>query len=86
MTEQWAVKRLNEIVYELTEGELQIYSQDYEIACNMAIKALELQTPKEPLNKQGIPLFGYCPRCGTAIYKWLNRLACKECLQRLKWE
>ena len=42
-------------------------------------------TPKEPLNQQGDPKFGYCPNCGTSIYQWLNKLVCNSCLQRLKW-
>lgn len=56
-----------------------------QIALDMAIAALEAQISKEPLNQQGDPLFGYCPNCGSAIYQWLSKLACKECLQRLKW-
>ena len=54
-------------------------------AFEMAINALEIQIKKEPIMQQGNPLFGYCPKCGSAVYQWLNRLACKECLQGLKW-
>ena len=54
-------------------------------ALKLAAKALDLQVEKEPINQQGDPLFGYCPTCGSAVYKWLNRVGCKECLQRLKW-
>ena len=55
-------------------------------AFEMAINALDILTPKEPIRQQGNPLFGYCPNCGSATYQWLNRMGCKECLQRLKWQ
>lgn len=62
-----------------------MFSPEEQCAMTMAIVALETQVAKEPLNQQGDPVFGYCPNCGSAIYKWLSKLACKECLQRLKW-
>ena len=86
MTEQDAIK---EIVREICEGCYGADNTDIGMCSRcgykIAIDALELQTPKEPINQQGDPLFGYCPNCGFAVYKWLNRVGCKECLQRLKW-
>lgn len=53
--------------------------------CKAALKALKLQLPMEPQDKQGNPVWGHCPTCGTAVYQWMNSVGCKKCLQKLKW-
>lgn len=52
----------------------------------VTINALEKQIPKQPTNKQGNPLWGYCPSCKKAIDKSGSPVGCKYCLQRLTWE
>ena len=73
---------------EIIENGINLGAGDYVDvdALKMAVIALDLQVAKQPIRQQGNPLFGYCPNCGTAVYKWLNRIGCKECLQKLKWE
>ena len=51
----------------------------------VTIDALEKQIPKHLTNKQGNPLWGYCPSCKKAIDKSGSPVGCKHCLQRLDW-
>lgn len=51
----------------------------------IAIKALERQIPKKPVNQQGFPRFGYCPNCEKTVTKSRDYVGCSKCLQALDW-
>lgn len=48
-------------------------------------EAKEKQIAKQPTNKQGNPLWGYCPSCKKPISKGDSPIGCKWCLQRVDW-
>ena len=55
-------------------------------ALKIAIKALERQIRKKPVNQQGFPRWGYCPNCGKTVTKHSSYVGCSWCLQALSWE
>lgn len=57
----------------------------YDDATDIAIEAIEKQIPQSPLNKQGNPLWGYCPNCGDVVTRYGSPVGCKNCLQKLDW-
>lgn len=54
-------------------------------AIKIAIKALEKQIQKKPVDQQGFPRWGYCPNCGKTVTKSSSYVGCNWCLQRLDW-
>lgn len=47
---------------------------------------VEKQKAKPVINKQGCPVWGYCPTCEKVVTKSNSPNGCKHCLQRLMWE
>lgn len=84
MNEQEAIKKLG--MYSSTNGSGQCTDKEHKEAKRIAIRALELQIPLDVVNQNGIPLSGYCPRCGAELTKPSSPVGCKWCLQRVKWK
>ena len=50
------------------------------------VAVLEKHKASAPVNRGGIPEFGYCPDCGEAVTKTANPVCCKWCMKKLDWE
>lgn len=84
---EWLGREVKE--HEMTEQEVIKYLEthgyiDDEVK-DRCIPLLEKQIPKQPINEQGIPTWGYCPTCGDAVTKYGSPVGCKNCLQRIDW-
>lgn len=90
MTNKEAVKNI-----EIAKAEVEwSYPIDYSMAFEMAIKALEKQTPKKPLDIcTPVVTWGLCPVCKGELNKLGNRpnrvfkgnAYCIDCGQALDW-
>ena len=89
MIESEAIKNLKDILSECTEsGEAVCYITDVDApALEMAIKALEKQIPKKPIENDTYGEYYKCPICNKYIvdnfgcgYKF-----CRECGQAIDW-
>lgn len=84
MTEQEAIEYLNRTYLQFTPLDEYGYVEDfepYEKAFNMAIKALEKQIPKKPIDME---LCLVCPCCENVAI--MDSTYCNECGQRLDCE
>lgn len=54
---------------------------------DVAIKAVEKQIPKKPLNREDRAeiSYGYCPCCSNIIDDWNDIRHCGECGQAIDW-
>ena len=60
-------------------------TEDLVQAKHIAITALQHRIPQKPVQQQGFPRFGYCPRCGKTVTKHSSYVGCGWCLQALDW-
>lgn len=90
MTYQEAIKQLRDLIENsksFSEENDDIWANDVE-ALEMAIEALEKQTPKEPINKEGDSggSCGYCPNCNYLVDNYHDYNVCQECGQAISWK
>lgn len=54
---------------------------------DVAIKAVEKQIPKKPINKEGDSdgSCGYCPNCNHVVDDYFDYKVCQECGQAIDW-
>ena len=90
MTKSEAIKNLKDILSECTEsGEAVCYITDVDApALEMAIKALEKQIPKKPIEIDTYGEYYKCPICNKyAVDNFgCNYKFCRECGQKLDWQ
>lgn len=88
MTESKAIKKIKEFGLHHAIGDLPNSALTVK-AFEMAISALERQTPKKPDNYAEIPessgstLEGDCPTCGATLCSVFN--FCTDCGQAIDW-
>jgi predicted RNA-binding Zn-ribbon protein involved in translation (DUF1610 family) len=89
MTTQEAITQLHELIQDRESfmvGEYESYLDRDKQALQTAIKALEKQIPKKPIEEN--PWVFSCPNCGSGnVEEWcLNRHnCCPDCGQALDW-
>ena len=69
---------------DLTEAHRQKIKSRMELQ-EIIIAVLEKHKASEPLNRGGVPEYGYCPDCGAVVTKTANPVCCKWCMKKLSW-
>lgn len=89
MTYEEAIKNINAL--NAVCGQKDFYDTEFENALELAIDALEKQTPKKPIIREAEDSFGYvkhilCPNCEKVDFGYERHCFCRICGQAIDWE